>query len=302
MFQRSLLPFDGSDASRWVLRRAKDLLHKPGVTVKLMQVVRRAETGSRDAPDRSDLRAYATLLAERHQLRWDLGIAAEAETRFGDPAEEILREADRGRHDLLLMATHTHPGPDLRFFGSVALRVVQASNVCLLLFRPLLRPNGTVSPAAATVPARFSRILVPLDGSRVAEEVFPAAESLARMFDSKLYLYSSEGLSGVIDAGEPGRTVEYLSNRCKAAEEAGLKAESYFRPGVAAKGVLGTIEEGTVDTVALTTQERTRVANASYDTMAGAILTRGGVPMLVQRNPSPGLERMTPKSRTDPSH
>ena len=101
---------------------------------------------------------------------------------------------------------------------------------------------------------------------------------------------------------EPRGIVEYLSGRCKAAKEAGLKAESCIRPGIAAGGILRTIEEGTVDTVALTTQERTRIANASYDTMAGVILTRGGIPMLVLRDPSPGPDRTAPKSGEHPSH
>jgi nucleotide-binding universal stress UspA family protein len=65
-----------------------------------------------------------------------VGIRYHTEVRFGEPAQEILRYAEKENVGLIVMATHGHTGLARLVFGSVASRVV-ASGVCpVLLVRP----------------------------------------------------------------------------------------------------------------------------------------------------------------------
>lgn len=193
LWKKILIPLDGSELSRWAILRAKYLLEQPGVSVKLMSVVETDVVRAADFAFQTDQRHQALqdqLLKERDGLL-ERSVAAEAEVRFGDPATEIVRELEAGGYDLGIMATHGRTALGRVLFGGVALRVLQASPVPVLFFRPLQRPDGTLSPAETSEPARFRKILVPLDGSRAAEEILEVAQKVAQTFDSKLYLFRS---------------------------------------------------------------------------------------------------------------
>jgi nucleotide-binding universal stress UspA family protein len=82
-----------------------------------------------------ELRDY--LIAEAHPLE-RVGIRHHAAVGFGDPAEEIIRYAEKEKVDLIVMATHGHTGLARLVFGSVAGRVV-ASGICPVM---LVRPDG----------------------------------------------------------------------------------------------------------------------------------------------------------------
>jgi nucleotide-binding universal stress UspA family protein len=82
-----------------------------------------------------ELRDY--LIAEAHPLE-RVGIRYHAAVGFGDPAEEIIRYAEKEKVDLIVMATHGHTGLARLVFGSVAGRVV-ASGICPVM---LVRPDG----------------------------------------------------------------------------------------------------------------------------------------------------------------
>lgn len=299
MVQKILIPIDGSQTSGWVLLRARELMKRPDVFVKLVTVVETTAEHAHDLHYRADSRhqpVHAALWAICNELRRDL-VNVEAEVLFGDPATGILREIAAGAHDLVVMATHARIGLDRLFFGSVALKVLQASPVPLMLLRPLLRADGSLSPASSRQPARFKRILIPLDGSEAAEEILPEAEALAGMFGSCLYLYSSatEGTAGThVAAG-------YLTEKRCMVEQAGLEAQIRLRSGDPAQGAIEMIADGTVDAVAMTTHGRTGLARMLFGSVAETILTQVQVPMLVLRNsavraalpvPTPELQRV----------
>jgi len=91
----------------------------------------------------------------------------------GEPAEEILRCAEENVVDLILMATHGHSAMRRWSTGSVAVKVLRASRVPVWLIRAGV-PHEIVHD-------KFPRItvLVPLDGSEMAEVVFPHLAALA---------------------------------------------------------------------------------------------------------------------------
>jgi len=64
------------------------------------------------------------------------GIRADGRLLEGDPVEQILREARRGRSDLIVVGTHGRSGLTRLLIGSVAGRLVASSS------RPVLTVRG----------------------------------------------------------------------------------------------------------------------------------------------------------------
>jgi nucleotide-binding universal stress UspA family protein len=284
-YQRVLVPLDGSELSTWVLSRAEHLLRVPGLSVTLLRVVESSEDQAGELAFRVDPR-HGELEADLARLRDELvarAVAAQAEVRFGDPAGEILREAASGGYDLVAMTTHGRTGLGRVMFGSVALKVLQASPIPLLLFRPLQRPDGTLSPVETVEAARFRRILVPLDESAAAEEILPHAETLARTFGSKLCLFSAIP-GGADEAVRRADASEYLGRWQRLLESRGLTASAEIRTGLPFEEAARVIRENGLDAVALTTHGRTGMARAMYGSVAEKILCGAGVPVLALRN------------------
>ena len=89
------------------------------------------------------------------------------EVVIGHPAEEILRYADEKDVDLILIATHGRSGVKRWTMGSVADKVLRSSRVPVWLVRAGV-PEESVYDEW---PNRM--ILVPLDGSELAESTLP---------------------------------------------------------------------------------------------------------------------------------
>jgi nucleotide-binding universal stress UspA family protein len=111
------------------------------------------------------LDAWAETLRARHA-----GLQVQTAVETGDAASGLLRvERERGVQ-LVVMATHGRTGLRRWVRGSVAESVLRSGAAPILL----VRPDGAL-PATAT---RGLRVLVPLDGSELAERALPEAKRL----------------------------------------------------------------------------------------------------------------------------
>jgi nucleotide-binding universal stress UspA family protein len=95
------------------------------------------------------------------------------EVAIGDPADQILRSADELAIDLIVMASHGRGALGRWTFGSVADRVVRAARTPVMVVRP---HDAPVEIGARPV---VRRLVVPLDGSELAERALPEAARLA---------------------------------------------------------------------------------------------------------------------------
>ena len=88
--------------------------------------------GAAAPPDLLD--AHERILREATgSLPKDVGVTTRLER--GDPAETILRLAQEGRHDLVVMGSHGHSRVHRALIGSVSERVLRSSRVPVLLMR-----------------------------------------------------------------------------------------------------------------------------------------------------------------------
>ena len=96
----------------------------------------------------------------------------------GDVASNICEVAEAQGVDLIAMTTHGRAGIEKWVLGSVADRVVRGARQPVFL----VRPQKEQAP-----PHTFRRILVPLDGSRLAEKALPKAIELAKANSSEIW-------------------------------------------------------------------------------------------------------------------
>jgi nucleotide-binding universal stress UspA family protein len=180
MYKKMLVPLDGSEIADVVFAYAKELAGRLGLDVLLLHVC---------TPEEQELqpmhRVYIEHAAETIRQHLETvqnctntgsdikQIDVRGILAVGDPAEEILRCAMKYNADLILIATHGHSAVRRWSIGSVAIKILRASPVPVWLIRAGI-PYELVHD-------RYPRItvLVPLDGSELAEAVFPHLVSLA---------------------------------------------------------------------------------------------------------------------------
>jgi nucleotide-binding universal stress UspA family protein len=106
-------------------------------------------------------------------------VPVSSDMRRGSVPEEIVAEAEAS-HDLVVMTSHGRGGLSRIWLGSVTDACLRSTEKPLLVVRPSESGEG---PAF-----RVDRVVVPLDGSTVAESALPIAMSLADAFGAHVLL------------------------------------------------------------------------------------------------------------------
>lgn len=96
-------------------------------------------------------------------------------------ARTLIRYAAAERIDLIVMGTHARTRIERSILGSVGDGLIRGSNLPILLI-PLRKGR------AAQESLRLRRVLVPLDGTRMAEQILPDALQLATLVEGSMAL------------------------------------------------------------------------------------------------------------------
>ncbi|HEX6106596.1 MAG TPA: universal stress protein [Gemmatimonadales bacterium] len=130
---------------------------------------------------RRSQRAYLREVASRLREGW--GIQVTSVSPDGPVGPTLLRYLHELGADLVVMATHGRGALGRALLGSVADHVVRSAEMPVLLVRP--PADESTPPDSAWSPAE---ILVPLDGSTLAEAALEPAAELARLLGARLSL------------------------------------------------------------------------------------------------------------------
>jgi len=144
MFEKILVPLDGSALAATILPEVEDLAKSQKSEITLLTVSNvpspsiLAEAGNAviDPILRWRKRTAEEYLTETTKTLKAKGLKVSWVYREGAPATEIIRCADEARCDLIAMATHGR-GEIAWVLGSVAERVVSHATVPVLLMRVL---------------------------------------------------------------------------------------------------------------------------------------------------------------------
>ena len=190
LFRSILVPLDGSPLAEEALPLALRIAHRNGGKIRLA-LVHEPPAIPYDSPNTILVTSaeQAVEQAEREYLR-------KVEVRLREGGTEVAtvgplvgeigpllaeQVPDLGI-DLVVMATHGRGGVQRAWLGSVADYLIRHVDVPVLLVRP-----GAGS-APASVASAATEILVPVDGSALAEEALGPAAELARLWNLKLNL------------------------------------------------------------------------------------------------------------------
>ncbi len=147
----------------------------------------------------------------------------------------------------------------------------------------------------------FKKILIPLDGSEVAEAVIPFAREIAARSGAELLFVSAVQQVGIWDATvglqamkrESQIAADYLATVEKDVSGEDQKVGTQVLDGAAAEAVLAGADESGADLIAISTHGRSGISRWLFGSVATHILERAAVPLLVLR-PKEGEDRGAP--------
>jgi nucleotide-binding universal stress UspA family protein len=143
MAKRILVPLDQSVLAEGILPLVDDLARGEGAVVRLLYVAPAPQT-------RVSEEGFVVAFADQEMQRLEAegldylskaevqlgGVPVECVVRFGNPLEEILREAAAFDADLITVTTAGRSGLSRAILGSVAEQVMRKADIPVMLLRP----------------------------------------------------------------------------------------------------------------------------------------------------------------------
>jgi nucleotide-binding universal stress UspA family protein len=293
MFKNILVPVDGSAVATAALPFAEAIAARTGarlVLVRAARVQRPLADGIEQLRAIAEAEEYLTAQAEELTAR---GFGVETGVPFGGSTPNwIMEEIDLRHADLVVMATHDRVGPDRWVHGSVAETVVGHASVPVLLVRPVL-----AAQLAQRLISEQPVLVVPLDGSELAEAALPLASRFAATFGGHIVLVGAVPRPGDLVAAQGGvmtyvgedyttltaDTQNYLNGIASQLTADGLSATVSVRSGIPAQEIAAAATEHSAAVVVMATHGRTGIVRSILGSVAGETLHHSPCPVLLIR-------------------
>jgi nucleotide-binding universal stress UspA family protein len=275
MYERILVPLDGSQLAERALPYAEELSGRLGSEVTLIYV-----SESIDDPHQHMHQFYMQKMAEStkqdaeayaRKSGKELAIQVRSVNLAGNPAEEIVKYADSENIGLIVMSTHGQSGIRQWTIGSIANKVVRATKKPVALVRAEGPRPG--------VPRKdmLRKALLPLDGSRESEAAMPYAAELASRLGISVVLVQ------VLAIGDKALAEDYLEKIGAQLKQEGVTVESRVIFGEAATEIINLADEIHADVVAMSTHGRSGIGRWVLGSVAERVLYEGNTPLLLVR-------------------
>lgn len=265
MYDRILVPVDGSDFSEEVIAYARTVSQATGANLALLRVT---ESDSQE----DDAAAYVDALASELQAE-----ALTMGTR-GDLAGDILAEARRVPKTLIAITTHGRGGLLTALLGSVARGIVLASETPVLVYRP----EGT---SGSHEPAAISTVLLPLDGSALSESMGAEAASWARSLGASLTVVQVHPKTRITDSMTPAGDVlesSYVSVYARRiGREYGIPVEWEVLHGDPVSSIAGFVGDRGDVLAVMATRGHTALRTAVLGSVTSGLVHKSRIPVLL---------------------
>lgn len=268
MYSRMLIPLDGSQLAEQVLPYARSLAKALTIPVELLEVVDPDALRLLANPEQG--RFLDTLLAEQRGkseaylekiARSFQGTRVQCAIENGKAEDLIVDKAAADKNTLIVMATHGRSGIQRWLLGSVADKVLHGSTNHLFLVR-------AADQGKTEGEAPLKKVIVPLDGSPLAEKVLPHVADIAKKMDLEVIFLRAYALPAAISADEYGTYSEELFNQLEA------EAKDYLTAKVSELQQKGVRTVSSVVDIGYGAEEITAVARKTPDNFI-AMCTHG---------------------------
>ena len=270
MFKRILVALDGSQVAEQTLPYLRWLGERLEAPIELLSVVEPIPPELVDVAEQASLERVENDLRTRTEeyleskagpMRED-GMQVSCTVMKEQPALGIVSAADKVPNTLIAMCTNGRTGMDRWLLGSVTDKVAHVTTAPLLVIR-------STDDASIADRAILSKILVPLDGSKAAEQVLPHVVGLAKPL----------GLSVTLArvTPDPGAFFGYLYDSAEVTEEMSVRVDAQAAQYLAKVG--DTLRSHRIDSIQLVLHgdpapEILRIASQTPNTTV-AMVTRG---------------------------
>lgn len=309
MYRLILVPLDGSDFGEQALPLALGIARRLGAAIQVVHVyaptweVYRELAGAYDKTLKLAMRerdrAYVDHVVQR--LAEIADVSPSSAMLEGPVADAISRHAEETETHLIVMTTHGR-GPMARFwFGSVADTLIRQASIPILLV-----PPKEAAPDLAQEPV-VRRILIPLDGSELAEQILEPALALGNPTQAEYALLrvvkqmtpasydpNSKRVSGLsesllkqlqeVDRQQRTEAQDYLERLAGNLRAKSLTVQTrvvaHEQPAAA---ILDDAQKNAVDLIALATQGRGGIKRLFLGSVADKVVRGAATPVLVYR-------------------
>ena len=299
MYTKIVVALDGSELSEGILPYARSFAKTLEIPVELLHVV---------DPDHflysvfaHQGRYYDIMTAEKKRsidylskiaTSFSDSTSVDCSVETGNPAEVIVDRAASHAGILIAMTTHGRSGIKRWLLGSVAQKVLHAAVSPLFLVRPTeaTATRDTVAPKT---------LLVPLDGSSLAEKVFPYVVALAKKLSLEVLLFhvyhipygvysGGDGLYGIdfeeLTASVRDEANDYLDKKITEMKKLGVEKISYTtKEGLGADEIISLGRKTPDNLIAMCSHGRSGVKRWVLGSVTETVVRHSGEPVLVIR-------------------
>ena len=301
MYSKILIPLDGSKTAEKVLPYARYLAGRFKIPIELLAVIDIAETAVHMSAEKA--RFLDTMIEDgiKHTTVYLRGVASTF------PGADIKYSVERGRVEdliiekgaadtamLITMATHGRSGLNRFLLGSVAEKVLRGTVNPLLLVR-------ATEKATSDGEVTLKSIIVPLDGSDLAESVIPMAAGLAKELGLEMVLfrgyhipdnaYTGDDSNYAVNyeemiAGVRDEANKYLEKKAADLKKLGIEKVSFVtKESFGADEIIKLGRRTPKNLVAMCSHGRAGVKRWVLGSVAETVVRHSGDPVLVVRAP-----------------
>ena len=293
MFERILLPLDGSEIAETALPYGEELARGLGSEVVLYHV-----RGHEHQPQEHMHQMYLDRLAEtvRHNIKRGQARGTEVKVttkvEAGEPTENICNLVDKNRVDLIVMTSVSASGLKVgKMLGSVTDQVCRTVPIPVLLIRP---QNVQQAEKKRRL---LNRMLLPVDGSELSKLALPVGEELAARLKMRATLFRMANMVRLYDDGmgsslyidftklnanEKKRVSAEMITLEKKLKTKGLDVNNIVTSGFdAADEILDVCKKKDVDLVVMSTHGQSGLGRWVFGSVAEKVLRHGEIPLLL---------------------
>jgi nucleotide-binding universal stress UspA family protein len=284
MFQHILVPVDGTPRSEESLSIALELAMESHARVVLLRV-------EPEHVSASDVTADHEVMQRAVERLRAAGIDSYAIMEYDQPAEGISRAARSQRSDLIIMAPR-HRGPlDGLLHPSVTAKMLSRAPAPVFIWPDQI---------SGEEPLHFLRtidslVIVPLDGSELAEHALPTAVEMAREYDRTLLLARVVPPVVLVDSGAEtvrlaahaqheaeDEALHYLRRiRRHVAREYGVPIQTTLLVGDPADRLTQFVAAHPNSVIVMTTHGRTGLTKLLVGSVASSIIQHTTAPVVI---------------------
>jgi nucleotide-binding universal stress UspA family protein len=299
MRTKILIPLDGSKTAEKVLPYARFVAEQLKLPIELLAVVDIVEMTTHISADRAlhlDTMIEDSVRNSEQYLGRVAGTFPGASTKCrvekGKAEQVIIETAAADKGTLITMATHGRSGIDRWLLGSVAEKVLRGTTNPLLLVR-------ATEEAKAEGVATLKSIVVPLDGSELAESVLPTVAELAKTLKLEVVLFRAYSIPYSAYSNGEGyyavdyeellkamreEAVDYLEKKTEAVKKLGIdKVSCVAKEGFAADEIISLSRKSPDNLIAMCTHGRSGVKRWVLGSVTETVVRHSADPVLVIR-------------------